>query len=243
MINQPFPRNHDYALGIMAKEPLPGQVKTRLTPPFSPTEAALIYHCSLAETVVSMTTCPCDCILFYAGDETYFHQNFPDTFRVRQANGSLGTRIDHALSTLLAAGYPAAALMGSDSPDLPRQLVIDAFTKLSTKAAVTIPATDGGYILIGEQQHCPGLFLDIPWSSPKVMAATRKQAELAGIHLEEVGEWEDFDDATSLQRLTVRSPHSATARLVLCNFSHLLERETMLPYQATAVAGKDQPVG
>lgn len=222
MRQHPFPCNHDWALGILAKEPLPGQVKTRLTPPFSPDEAADVYRCSLAETVNRMAAGPYDCILFYSGSEDYFRHNFPDLPRIPQTSGALGARLDHALSTLLATGYQAAALVGSDSPDLPRALVSGAFAALATAPVVCIPASDGGYVLIGERQHCPDLFCNIPWSSSAVMAATRQQAEETGIVLAEVGTWDDIDDVAALQRLILRSPRSETARMLLANYAHCL---------------------
>lgn len=236
-----FPRKHDWALGILAKEPLPGQVKTRLSPPFSPEAAARIYRCSLAETVANMATGPFDCILFFSGSEGYFQQNFPNLPCTPQTSGALGVRIDHALTTLLAAGYQAAALIGSDSPDLPQCLVGEAFTALSTTSAVIIPAGDGGYVLIGERQHCPSLFQNIPWSGAGVMAATRRQAVEAGIMLSEVGTWEDVDDLAGLKRLIARSPQSSTSRLILADYAHHLGRGATDSHPATAVAAKGRP--
>lgn len=225
MRRHPFPRNHDWALGILAKEPLPGQVKTRLTPPFSPEAAAQVYRCSLAETMTTMVAGPYDCIIFYSGNEDYFRQSFPDLPRMPQTRGPLGARLDHALRTLLAAGYSAAALIGSDSPDLPLPQINAAFAALATAPAVTIPAADGGYVLIGERQHCPDLFRNIPWSSAGVMAATRRQAEEAGIVLAEVGTWDDIDDVAALQRLLLRSPQSQTAHLLLAHYPHYLRED------------------
>jgi len=236
-----FPGNHPWALGVFAKEPCPGLVKTRLTPPLSPEAAAYVYECSLGETVSNMAAAPWDCVLFYSGAESYFRQNFPGLPCAPQSPGDLGTRLDHALATLLAAGYQAAALIGSDSPDLPREMITNAFLSLSAASAVTIPARDGGYVLIGEGQHYPVLFRDIPWSSSNVMAVTRNRAEQSGVVLHEIGLWEDFDDAMSLKRLLARSPHSATARLVLRDYVHLLDRETTLPDRAISVAGEDRP--
>lgn len=36
---------------VLAKEPVPGRVKTRLTPPFTPEEAAELAAASLADTL------------------------------------------------------------------------------------------------------------------------------------------------------------------------------------------------
>lgn len=43
---------------VIAKEPLPGRVKTRLTPPFSPAEAARLAEAALADTLHTVLTVP-----------------------------------------------------------------------------------------------------------------------------------------------------------------------------------------
>ena len=44
----------DQALMVMAKEPLAGQTKTRLSPPLSGQEAAELYRCFLLDTLELM---------------------------------------------------------------------------------------------------------------------------------------------------------------------------------------------
>ena len=48
----------DKALLIFAKQPLPGKVKTRLSPPFSLQEAADIYRCMLSDTLTKVAGLP-----------------------------------------------------------------------------------------------------------------------------------------------------------------------------------------
>ena len=43
---------------IFAKEPRPGQVKTRLSPPLSPEAAAQLYHCFLQDILDEMARVP-----------------------------------------------------------------------------------------------------------------------------------------------------------------------------------------
>lgn len=210
-------------LGIFAKEPLPGGVKTRLCPPLSAGEAAALYRVSLEETVAAMGAAPCELVLFYAGDEVFFRNAFPGVRLLPQGAGDLGVRMAAALQQLLSEGYVAAALVGSDAPDLPVTLVSEAFTALRAAEVVTIPARDGGYVLVGESRHRPELFRDIPWSSAGVLAATRRRAVETGVDYREVGEWEDFDDLSALRRLVERSPGSGTA----CFAAELLARHAL----------------
>jgi len=200
-------------LGIFVKEPVPGQVKTRLCPPLDAEQAAQLYTVALRETVRRMQAGPWQVRLFYAGGEEWFARQFPDLPRSPQAAGDLGARMQLALDQLLACGG-RAALIGSDSPDLPLEQVDAAFDALRYHAAVTIPAADGGYVLIGARETCPPLFDAIRWSSGEVLAATRARAAATGTDYAEIGGWEDLDDADSLRRLVQRSPTSATARQV-----------------------------
>jgi len=205
--------NRSEILGIFAKEPIAGQVKTRLCPPFNAVQAAELYRASLTETVATLQVAGWSLVLFFAGEEAFFRRAFPDLPLVRQTAGKLGDRMAAALELLLKVGFRAAALVGSDSPDLPPALVAKAFDALETADAVAVPARDGGYVLIGESRHSPDLFRDVPWSGPRVLEVTRLRAAGAGVALREIGEWDDLDDAASLRRLIDRSPRSATAQM------------------------------
>lgn len=198
-------------VGIFAKEPRPGQVKTRLCPPLSSAEAAELYRVSLEETVQRLAAGPFAPVLFYDGEADYFQRGFPGFSLFPQGEGDLGARMQRALQILLQAGCRGAVLVGSDSPDLPLELLDEAFAALDTVDAVVAPAGDGGYVLIGESRHHAELFRDIPWSSDQVLAQTRQRAAAAGINLQELSAWEDVDDLPSLRALLVRSPDSVTA--------------------------------
>jgi rSAM/selenodomain-associated transferase 1 len=199
-------------LGIFAKEPVAGRVKTRLCPPLSAAEAAALYRSCLEETVATMGGAGFDLVLFFDGDAAYFRRAFPGFRLLPQREGDLGERMEHALRSLLAGGCGVAALIGSDTPDLPVALVEEAFVALRQADVVVAPARDGGYVLVGERRHVPELFQDIPWSTAGVMAATRQRAAELDVDIREVDGWEDVDDIASLQRLFERSPGSAAAR-------------------------------
>jgi len=199
-------------LGIFAKEPLAGKVKTRLAPPLEAGEATELYRLFLEETVAAMGGGAWDLVLCYAGDGAFFRRAFPGVRLLPQGEGDLGERLERALRSLLAEGYGAAALIGSDTPDLPPVLVERAFAALRRAPAVVAPSLDGGYVLVGERRHTPELFAGIPWSSAGVLAATRARATERGIELGEIDGWDDVDELASLRRFIARSPSSASAR-------------------------------
>jgi rSAM/selenodomain-associated transferase 1 len=209
-------------LGVFVKEPISGQVKTRLTPPLTSDQAADLYRAALHETVERVQTAGFDVVLFYSGGEAYFETAFPELPRIRQSDGDLGERLVKALDQLHQGRPAAAALIGSDSPDLPLKQIDTAFMALQENDVVTIPASDGGYILIGTRQIQPQVFQGIDWSTEKVLAQTRQRAVEAGLDYAERGGWEDVDDINSLQRLMVRSPGSATASHVRRHLKNLI---------------------
>jgi rSAM/selenodomain-associated transferase 1 len=197
------------ALGIFAKEPQPGQVKTRLCPPLTFAEAAQVHHLSLQQTVDTLA--PLQPILFYSGNVSYFQDNFPGVPLLPQSAGDLGARMAQALLTIHAQGNDCALLVGSDAPDLPLELLNAACAALEHHAVVTIPARDGGYVLIGERGHHPPLFQGVPWSTAAVLERTRAICEAQQLPYTEIGSWEDVDDADDLLRLVQRSPTLAVS--------------------------------
>ena len=209
-------------LGIFAKEPIPGQVKTRLSPPLTPAEAARLYEVCLQETVQRLRETDVALTLFYTGSEAYFRRTFPDIVLQPQEGNDLGERLERALSFLFNQGATGAALVGSDSPDIPLPLVKEAFELLGEAKALTIPARDGGYVLVGEGSHHPRLFRDIPWSTDQVLSETRCRVAELNLDYRELAPWDDVDDLPSLGRLLERSPACETACFVRAHLTKYL---------------------
>lgn len=212
--NSPKQKSASSVLGVFCKDPLAGQVKTRLCPPLTPQQAADLYRVSLTETLQRFRGQEFELVICYAGGPDYFTENFPDIRRQPQVGPDLGARMAGALAGFLAEGYSAAALIGSDSPDLPLATVSGAFEALQRSEVVISPASDGGYVLIGERRHQPLLFEAMPWSQEALMSRTRQLLAQQKIPWQELPGWEDVDDAASILRLLGRSPGSAVAQHV-----------------------------
>ena len=200
-------------LAVFAKQPLPGQVKTRLCPPLSMAEAAAVYEQSLTEIVSrieSLRHC-FDLAICYAGARDWFAETFPGLQLVAQQGADLGQRMEHALRGFFAVGYERAVLIGSDTPDLPLSLLEQTLELLDEVEVVYGPARDGGYYLIGESHHYPQLFSEIPWSTAAVLQESLKRARAVGIFTARLPVLEDLDDLAALRSLLKRSPASRTA--------------------------------
>ena len=199
-------------LGIFAKQPVAGLCKTRLSPPLTLQQAAEFYQCSLQETVQRLRGGDnYDLAICYAGERCWFEQTFPGAELIAQQGDDLGARMATALAGFLRQGYRQAVLVGSDSPDLPLAIIDQAFAALQNSDVVLAPASDGGYVLIGESQHYPQLFSDIAWSTSQVLGETERRIAQQSISAVRLDCWEDLDDLASLQRFLQRSPHAMTA--------------------------------
>lgn len=194
------------ALGIFAKAPVPGRVKTRLAAVIGPEAAARWYTQSLR--VVFRRTAHAwpevERILFYdpptaaAAFDAIAHT--PE-HRTPQRGTDLGARMAAALHYCFDCGKERPVLIGTDAPSMPVEYVEQAWTALATCDVAIGPATDGGYYLIGTRDPQPRLFEDIPWSTSAVFSATLERAAALGLHVHRLPEWFDVDTAEDLAAL------------------------------------------
>lgn len=201
------------ALAIFAKTPLPGRVKTRLSPPLSPRQGADLYRCMLLDTIERTAGLQVDTVLFHEGSEHFFREAAPGATLVHQRSGGLGLRLEHAFDTLAEMGYGPRLVIGTDAPDLPLGFVAEAFQALEQgHDAVFGPAEDGGYYLVGVKGHYGALFTDIPWSTAQVLQASLVQAAASGLSAALLPPWYDLDSYRDLFRPGLLDPASGAAR-------------------------------
>lgn len=193
------------ALLVIAKQPTPGQTKTRLAPPLTADAAAALYECFLADTLDLVRRVPeTDHLIAFLPAEArpYFAALAPDFELVLQEGVELGERLDHALTACLGRGYARAVIMNSDGPTLPATHLARAFAALRDGAEVVLgPSDDGGYYLIGVRQPTPRLLRQVRMSTPTVLADTLALAAEEGLQVELLPAWYDVDEAADLARL------------------------------------------
>jgi uncharacterized protein len=195
------------ALAIMAKAPRNGEVKTRLVPPLTEEEAAMLSACFLkdiaANFMVAAKNIPVEGYVAYspAGSEALFRDLVSaEILLLPPRRLGLGNSLLDAAEDLLAAGYGAACLVNADSPTLPTSVLLQAAEALRAPGdrLVLGPARDGGYYLIGLKQAHPRLFEEIAWSTERVFRQTVERAASIGLDVVTLPLWYDVDDATSL---------------------------------------------
>ena len=193
---------------LFARTPQRGKIKTRLVPPLSEPEALDLYRAFL-EDASAIYGAPerWRSILLAEPDpeEATLAALFPAPWaRCRQAPGDLGERLAAAFEREFALGAPAAVAVGSDHPALRRGQIEEAFARLTLgDDAAVIPADDGGYCAIGlsARVRVRDVFEDIPWSSPRVLSATRDRFAARGVRAAYLDPSYDVDRPEDLDRL------------------------------------------
>jgi len=211
------------AILVMAKRPLAGQTKTRLSPPLSPEQAAALYHCFLADTldvvrdVAASLPGVCGYIAHAPVDaDSFFARIAPDFDLVPQQGDDLGERLDTVLRHCIDAGFEQVLAINSDGPTLPAANIVAAFQRLDQPQvdAVFGPCEDGGYYLIGLSQAHSRLVRDVQMSTPYVLRDTLAVAAEEGVRTSLLPTWYDVDTVDELRRLMaeLKRPGVAGAR-------------------------------
>jgi len=162
-------------LGIFARPPVPGQVKTRLIADLGAIKATQIYrHCLLhAIETARQSGLEYQLYLTAKSDDPLF-----DNQRLcLQTGEDLGARMLLALQEQLKAGATGAIIIGSDCLDLRVKHLLQAADALQTHDLVLLPALDGGFALIGCRQIQPALFDGVSWSTDQVLQQTLANAK------------------------------------------------------------------
>jgi rSAM/selenodomain-associated transferase 1 len=201
---------------VIAKQPVPGRVKTRLTPPFTPEQAAALAEAALADSLgaVAQTaeaqTPAARRVLALAGSPGPW---LPDGFEViPQRGGGLDERLAAAFDDAYD-GSPMV-LIGMDTPQVTPALLSAAATSLTSADAVFGPAADGGFWLLGLREPDPSLLLGVPMSVATTGAAQLARLREAGLRVTQVPELTDVDTFDSANRVAELAPGSGFAALM-----------------------------
>ncbi len=198
---------------VFAKEPKPGEVKTRLTPPLTPEQAAAVYEgfvddvCATVAHASAKTDRRVLAAPGGAGPKLAAVAKRHGFETAAQEGADLGARMKHALAAELARGAKSVVLVGSDSPTLPAKEVANAAKLAASAGAVIGPAGDGGYWLVACAGKVPDLFDGIPWSTRDVLAATLTRAKATKTRLALLPFWYDVDTVEDLRLLAAHAAH------------------------------------
>ncbi|MFE1285876.1 DUF2064 domain-containing protein [Streptomyces sp. NPDC058751] len=194
---------------VIAKEPVPGRVKTRLTPPFTPREAAELAEAALADTLRAVAAAPASRrVLVLDGAPGPW---MPPGFDVLpQCVGTLDERLADAFGR--CAG--PALLIGMDTPQVTPELLTVGFDGCDAWFG---PADDGGFWALGLAAPDPRLLRGVPMSTSATGAVQRERLVAAGLRVRDLPRLRDVDTAADAHAVAALAPRGRfAARLARC---------------------------
>lgn len=202
---------------VLAKAPVPGQVKTRLCPPATPGEAARIAAASLLDTL-DATRGRCTVValvgsLADAERRAEVRAALAHCRVVPQRGATFAARLVAAHAD--AGGNGPVIQLGMDTPQLDEALLDEAGRALGSCDAVLGPARDGGWWALGvhDPRHARVL-AGVPMSTPDTGALTLRALHAAGLRVTLLPELSDVDTMEDAERVAAVAPGSRFATAV-----------------------------
>ncbi len=201
-------------IAVIAKECLPGRVKTRLSPPFTPEQAARIAQACVDDTLETVSsvaarlapTSPVRRVLFFDGSVVPSSAHGFEV--VRQVEGDLDERLAH----LFDVCDGPTVLIGMDTPQVDGALLGRLCSDWPDGVDAWFGAAeDGGFWLLGLREPTGELLRGVPMSVPTTGAETRARLRAAGLTIVDVPELLDVDSAPDAVRVAGLVPHSRLA--------------------------------
>ncbi|TCO42490.1 glycosyltransferase A (GT-A) superfamily protein (DUF2064 family) [Kribbella antiqua] len=192
---------------VIAKEPLPGKVKTRLQTEFTPDEAAALARASLADTLAAVRKTPVPRhVLALDGMAGPW---LPDGFCVIAQHGN---GLDERLAAAFEDAYDGSPmlLIGMDTPQVtPALLGAD----WSGHDAVLGLTEDGGYWCLGLREPDRRALVGVPMSTEYTGAAQLARLELLGYRVKLLPTLRDMDTPEDAAAIAAGFPHLRMSRL------------------------------
>ncbi|MFR9675068.1 TIGR04282 family arsenosugar biosynthesis glycosyltransferase [Streptomyces sp. TR02-1] len=210
----------DTTLLVIAKEPVPGRVKTRLSPPYTPEQAARLAEASLADTLETVALLP-------ARRRVLVLSGRPGTWLPPDAGYEVVPQVDGGLDERIEAAFALcdgpALLVGMDTPQLTADHLAPALAPAAWDDcdAWFGPAADGGFWALGLARPEPGLVRGVPMSTEFTGLEQRRRLMGAGLTVRDIPTLRDVDTADDAAEVAAACPggrfaavHRAAAREV-----------------------------
>ncbi|MDH6574494.1 glycosyltransferase A (GT-A) superfamily protein (DUF2064 family) [Kitasatospora sp. MAP5-34] len=199
---------------VIAKEPVPGRVKTRLTPPFSPEQAAALAEAALADTLDTLSQVP-------AGRRLLVLEGTPGRWLPPgwQVAAQCGGGLDERLAAAFAHASPdaPALLVGMDTPQLTGRMLAEPLSS-ARRAGVDAwygPAADGGFWALGlarpTAELARRLLVGVPMSTPGTGAALLDRLAAADLTIGQLPALTDVDTVREVDQVAALAPNGRFA--------------------------------
>ncbi len=212
-------------LMVIAKEPIPGRVKTRLTPPFTHRQGAELARASLLDSLDAVLRCPADHRVLILDGKVgpWLPQKYQDAFTVvPQVSGTLDVRLAAAYAAVARIDDGPALLIGMDTPQVTPEVLnkgLIALGEHSDADAVFGPAEDGGFWALGlrEPGHArvDGLLLGVPMSRSDTGRIQHARLVDADLRISILPSLRDIDEAKDAREVAAGIPGSRFSEVLL----------------------------
>jgi rSAM/selenodomain-associated transferase 1 len=206
---------------VIAKDPAPGRVKTRLCPPCTAEQASSVASAALEDTFAAVNAAdPARRVVAFDGAAGPW---IPAGYEVvEQVRGGLGERLDAAFRWVSCTGDGASPMMvlGMDTPQVSSTDISDSLRVLGEPGvdAVLGPALDGGYWTVGFTAEVvadrTGLFEGVPMSTSRTAEAQVALLESLGLNCRILRSIRDIDTWTDAVAVAEEFPDLATSMAV-----------------------------
>lgn len=194
---------------IVAKEPLPGKVKTRLVPPLTHAQAAELASMALTDSLRTASRVPArQRVVVLDGEAGAW---LPPSWSCKpQTTGGLDAR----LAAAFAHADGPALLIGMDTPQLREEQLV-AFDPERYDACLGL-AKDGGYWAIGfaDPAHAADVITGVPMSTAHTGKAQLRRMRAKQLRVQLLETLEDVDTFDAAVRVAAVNPSGEFAQAV-----------------------------
>jgi rSAM/selenodomain-associated transferase 1 len=220
---------------MFVKSPVEGSVKSRLLPAFDQTFIRQLYESFVIDLIDTLKQSGRHFRIAFtpADQEKEIARLFGNHDLIPQVGADLGERMKNVFDRCFSDQYATVVIIGSDIPDLPARIFIEALAVLEQKDVVIGPAADGGYYLIGfrKEAFLASVFEGIAWSTGTVFPETMIRLNRAGKTVYQLPVWRDVDTPEDLRDLFERrrnTPFAASRTMVsLAAVPHFSKKVTL----------------
>lgn len=194
-------------LAVIAKAPVPGLSKTRLCPPCTPHEAAVLAEAALRDTLAALLAAPVFArrVLVLDGEPGAWLP--PGIDVVAQRGTGLAERLAAAFEDV---GGPMF-LVGMDSPQVTPRALADGLRAVERQGAALGLARDGGYWGVGLHAPEPAVFAGISMSVASTGEIQLRRLRAHGLEPALLAFLRDVDVIADARAVARQAPHGRFA--------------------------------
>jgi rSAM/selenodomain-associated transferase 1 len=158
---------------VFVKNIILGKVKTRLAKTIGDEGAFKMYRELVSITEKETQKVEADRHIYFS--DVIIPSKWIGDQKFVQKGADLGMRMQNAFLDGFAQGYQNIIVIGSDLPDISKEIIDAGFDQLNSNDIVFGPADDGGYYLLGMSQMNTSIFEHKPWSTSALLDVTLQE--------------------------------------------------------------------